>query len=117
MSPMSEDGALAAAIRGLQLGKVKSMPSSLAGRLGFGVSPGYSSLPAMPTQIMARMGSGVWADRDDEEPVMERVESGRDLRAKMFERIRKDNGLVPMVGSDEPGADCPDVGWVSDLVQ
>jgi hypothetical protein len=29
----------------------------------------------------------------EEEPVMERVESGRDLRAKMFEKLSRENPL------------------------
>ncbi|KAI4380726.1 hypothetical protein MLD38_006887 [Melastoma candidum] len=116
MSPSSEAGALAAVIRGLQLGKARSTPSSLGARLGFGVSPsGFSSLPVTPTQVMGRLGPGIWGEVEDEEPVMERVESGRGLRARIFERIRKDNGLI--TAAEESGSDCPDVGWVSDLIK
>ncbi|KAJ9547835.1 hypothetical protein OSB04_020378 [Centaurea solstitialis] len=42
---------------------------------------------------------------------MERVESGRDLRAKMFEKLSKENGV------DGPGeGPNPDVGWISELI-
>jgi hypothetical protein len=46
---------------------------------------------------------------------MERVESGRDLRAKMFEKLSKENSL----GRADPGAStgAPDVGWISELVK
>lgn len=47
---------------------------------------------------------------------MERVESGRDLRAKMFEKLSKENSLgrVDEMGL---GSGAPDVDWVSDLVE
>ncbi|XP_018725834.2 uncharacterized protein LOC104440064 [Eucalyptus grandis] len=52
--------------------------------------------------------------RCEEEPLMERVESGRDLRAKMYAKLSKGNSLdgANLVG---PGSG-PDVGWVSELV-
>jgi hypothetical protein len=42
---------------------------------------------------------------------MERVESGRDLRVKMFEKLSKENLVDPGFGSNTP-----DVDWVSELV-
>ncbi|KAE8654673.1 Zinc finger CCCH domain-containing protein 23 [Hibiscus syriacus] len=48
------------------------------------------------------------------EPVMERVESGRDLRAKMFEELSKENSLERVNPGHSAGA--PDLDWVSDLV-
>ncbi|XP_039165778.1 zinc finger CCCH domain-containing protein 2-like [Eucalyptus grandis] len=52
--------------------------------------------------------------RCEEEPLMERVESGRDLRAKMYAKLSKGNSLD---GSDLVGSGSgPDVGWVSELV-
>ncbi|CAN1147998.1 Zinc finger CCCH domain-containing protein 20 [Linum perenne] len=49
---------------------------------------------------------------------MERVESGRDIRARMFERLSKENNMVERgkqgMGPSDGG---PDVDWVSDLVQ
>lgn len=52
----------------------------------------------------------------EEEPVMERVESGRDLRAKMFEKLSKENQLDRVDPNPEEGSN-PDVGWVSELVK
>ncbi|CAN6331670.1 unnamed protein product [Urochloa humidicola] len=57
----------------------------------------------------------------DQEPVMERVESGRALREKVFERLSKEAtvpGDVAAAGVAEGGAPAaaPDVGWVSDLI-
>jgi hypothetical protein len=49
---------------------------------------------------------------EEEEPAMERVESGRDLRAKMYAKLSKENSLARV---DSVGA-CPDIGWVSELV-
>lgn len=47
-----------------------------------------------------------------EEPAMERVESGRDLRARMYAKLSKENSMG-RVGRVDSG---PDVGWVSELV-
>ncbi|KAI4377842.1 hypothetical protein MLD38_015412 [Melastoma candidum] len=49
---------------------------------------------------------------EDEEIQMERVESGRDLRARIYAKLSKDNSLERARG--EAG---PDVGWVSELVK
>jgi hypothetical protein len=46
---------------------------------------------------------------------MERVESGRDLRAKMFEKLREENSLE-RVDPTQASAGAPDVGWISELV-
>ncbi|KAK7351256.1 hypothetical protein VNO77_10569 [Canavalia gladiata] len=43
----------------------------------------------------------------EEEPAMERVESGRDLRAKMYAKLSRENSIGP----------APDIGWVSELVK
>jgi hypothetical protein len=52
-----------------------------------------------------------------EEPVMERVESGRALREKVFERLSKDAATVPNDTSANATAEgAPDVGWVTDLI-
>lgn len=99
-----------ASMRQLQLGKVRQMPSAswgvgVGGSWGGGggsmfCSPratGFCSLPATPTAAAGCMEAE------------ERVESGRALRAKMFQRLSKESGLE----EENP----PDVGWVSDLVK
>jgi hypothetical protein len=48
----------------------------------------------------------------DEEPV-ERVESGRALRTKVFERLSREGAVS---GDFTAGIGGPDVGWVSDLI-
>ncbi|KAL9224564.1 hypothetical protein vseg_000586 [Gypsophila vaccaria] len=125
---------LAASLRSLQLSKVKSMPTPWAsgspvygsprgGGVGLG-SPvsraGFFSLPNTPT----RPGrGGFWDSKEsvEEDPVMERVESGRELRTRMFEKLSKENPLSGP-GSDSghvgfvSGPDL-DLGWVSDLIE
>ncbi|KAE8671446.1 Zinc finger CCCH domain-containing protein 20 [Hibiscus syriacus] len=113
-------------LRNLQLGKVKSFqvgcgsPSSPS---GFGsprsalIRPGFCSLPSTPTRNATLPGIGyldTWDKVCEEEPVMERVESGRDLRAKMFEKLSKENSLERVNPGHSTGA--PDLDWVSDLV-
>ncbi|VVB11198.1 unnamed protein product [Arabis nemorensis] len=115
-----------ASFRNLQFEKVKSFPSSYNNPLrcyhsGFGsprgslLGPGNQSLPTTPT----RPGNlDFWENGFEEEPGTERVvESGRELRAKMFEKLSKENCMDridpdPYQNLDE----APDVGWVSDLV-
>ncbi|KAL2500990.1 Zinc finger CCCH domain-containing protein 49 [Forsythia ovata] len=127
---------MVASLRKLQLNQVKSMPSPLnrqvgcssgLGSLAFPMSrPGYFSLPTTPTRAVSRPGIGyfdAWDENDgSEEPMMERVESGRDLRAKMFEKLSKDNPLDRDAPNPNPNpnpsdAPNPDVDWISDLVK
>ncbi|MED6161274.1 hypothetical protein PIB30_059297 [Stylosanthes scabra] len=137
MSPMmrslgsSNISDMVASLRNLQLGKVKSMPNSnrnvTVGSPGFGsprgsvIRPGFCSLPATPTQVPGRVGSNcfeLWEQSFEEEPVMERVESGRDIRAKMFEKLSKENSLDGSgSGSGHQSGGIPDLGWVSELVK
>ncbi|XP_050377908.1 zinc finger CCCH domain-containing protein 20-like [Argentina anserina] len=121
---------MVASMRNLQLGKVKSLPRNWDVQVGSSpgfvsprgsmLRPGFCSLPCTPTRVPARSAIGFldFCDEGCEEEVpMERVESGRDLRAKMFERLREENSLG-RVGSAQ-GQGCsvaPDVGWVSELV-
>lgn len=115
---------MVASLRQLQLSKVKSAPSSWCVHMGspggFGsprasiIRPGFCSLPSTPTRAPKRHGLG-FVDLFEEEPAMERVESGRDLRAKMFEKLSKENSLDrPDPSASGAG---PDVGWVSELVK
>ena len=77
-------------------------------------------MPTTPTRAPTRTGMGyfdVWDQGGcEEETPMERVESGRGLRAKMFEKLREENSLDRVdPGTSTSGA--PDVGWVSELVK
>ncbi|XP_027355694.1 zinc finger CCCH domain-containing protein 20-like [Abrus precatorius] len=47
----------------------------------------------------------------EEEPAMERVESGRDLRAKIYAKLSRENSIGPF------STPAPDIGWVSELVK
>ncbi|KAL1210664.1 Zinc finger CCCH domain-containing protein 49 [Cardamine amara subsp. amara] len=106
--------------RNLQLNKVKSFPHNNQLRCyqsGFGsprgsiLGPGLHSLPTTPT----RPGNlDIW--EYEEEPVMEQVvESGRELRAKMLEKLSKEN-CMGRVDPDPDQSEAPDVGWVSELL-
>lgn len=119
-----------ASLRQLQLNRLNSMPSSYNVQMGSPVLgsprrpvtlPGFCSLPATPTGDSTRPRNrcfDLWEKGEcEEEPVMERVESGRDLRVKMFERLSKENPLDPVNPNPNPGGSNPDVGWVSDLIQ
>lgn len=110
-------------LRNLQLGKVKSMPTSYGLNINgsvFGsprgpiLRPGFCSLPSTPTS-RAMNRAGVFDLACEEEPAMERVESGRDLRVKMFEKLSKENPLERVDATTTTGSG-PDVGWVSELV-
>ncbi|KAF7148669.1 hypothetical protein RHSIM_Rhsim03G0235400 [Rhododendron simsii] len=111
---------LSVMVRRLQLNKVKSMPSSWGVQMGsprFALTrPVFSSLPTTPTNRIGsfdhfeKVGSG-----SEEEPVMERVESGKGLRAKMFEKLSRENPLDRV--DPAPASWGPDVGWVSELVK
>jgi len=119
--------------RSLRLSKVKSLPKPwVGGSKVFGSPPltgtGSLSLPATPT----RPGGGylgLWGDKykkksgdgkeGEEEPVMERVESGREVRVRMFEKLSKENSFNGSVSGSNPieaSESGPDFGWVSDLV-
>ncbi|ESW24939.1 hypothetical protein PHAVU_004G173600 [Phaseolus vulgaris] len=118
---------MVASLRNLQLGKMKSMPHNRnvsVGSPGYGsprgsvLRPGFCSLPTTPTQQPARSGVNyldIWEQSVEEEPVMERVESGRGIRAKMFEKLSKENSLEGSGSGHGSGA--PDVEWVSELVK
>lgn len=133
--PMSPGGSLgpksvnelASSIRGLQIGKprLSMSPPSWGSQMGSGfcsprspstLRPGFMSLPSTPTRIPTRSGLGaldLWDQGCEEEPVMERVESGRVLRARIYAKLSKENSL----GRVESSTQCPDLGWVSELVK
>lgn len=109
--PMTPRG-LAESMRNMQIGMVRGgMRSMQMGSPGFGsprspsvLRPGFMSLPTTPT----RSGAAVFDQYCEEEPAMERVESGRDLRARIYAKLSMENSL-------DSGA--PDVGWVSELLK
>ncbi|KAG2616874.1 zinc finger CCCH domain-containing protein 35-like [Panicum virgatum] len=137
-SPVNE---VLASLRQLRLGgggSPRSAPSGgsfLAGYpFGSPKSPAalYSlpSPPTRPSPVTVTTPSGatvMTVERlnlgliGDEEPVMERVESGRALREKVFERLSKeatvpnDTAAAANAEGAAPAA-APDVGWVSDLI-
>ncbi|KAH7853785.1 hypothetical protein Vadar_006546 [Vaccinium darrowii] len=114
---------MVASLRLSQLNKVKSMPSSWGVQMGLGsprlgmTRPVFSSLPSTPTGAMSLNGIGSFDGfkkggsraGSDEEPVMERVESGRDLRAKMFEKLSRENPLDRV--DTAPASSATDVGY------
>lgn len=98
-SPVNE---VLMSLRKLQLSKVKSLPCERrdggAGSGFGGAKSGFYSLPATP------VGAGGGGEEG------ERVESGRGIRAKMYERFSRESGL------GQEGGPGQDVGWVSELV-
>ncbi|KAK9273462.1 hypothetical protein L1049_018272 [Liquidambar formosana] len=120
--PFNSVNELVANIRGLQLGKVKMSPpawgvSGFCSPRGSNLRPGFCSLPSTPTRTQTRSGLGcldLWDNNTcEEEPAMERVESGRDLRAKIYAKLSKENSVDRV----DSGAAAPDVGWISELVK
>ncbi|PIN01211.1 hypothetical protein CDL12_26283 [Handroanthus impetiginosus] len=89
-----------ASLRQLEIHKVNSMPSCWK-------SGGFSPRVKMTTHAVTRSGIGYFDGWDEEEPVMVRVESGRDLRARMFEKLIRENPLDRV--HSEPNSN-PDVG-------
>ncbi|GMJ07368.1 tandem zinc finger 3, Arabidopsis thaliana oxidation-related zinc finger 2 [Hibiscus trionum] len=103
---------MVASLRNLKLGRQplsSSWNSTQAGCYspppppGFGspraavIRPGFFSLPNTPTRGMTRPGIGypdIWDKACEEEAVAERVESGRNIRAMMLEKLSKENFLV-----------------------
>ncbi|XP_022842571.1 zinc finger CCCH domain-containing protein 20-like [Olea europaea var. sylvestris] len=123
-----------ASLRQLQLNKVKSIPPSRNLQVGCSSSglgsprfpitrPGCFSLPTTPTKSLTRASLG-YADpweKDvgyEEEPAMERIESGRDLRDQMFEKLSKENplGNWPSLNANQAQVPNHDVDWVSDML-
>ncbi|XP_052210626.1 zinc finger CCCH domain-containing protein 20-like [Diospyros lotus] len=119
MNPVS---GLAESMRNLQVGKTRPSWGLQTGsgycspRSPSTFRPGFLSLPVTPTRPTNRAGLGVfdlWDQKCEEEPVMERVESGKGLRAKIYAKLSKENSLDRV----EPAPPGPDFGWVSELVK
>jgi hypothetical protein len=115
-----------ASLRQLRLGTASSSPSggwggypASAAAYGSPTAGGLYSLPSTPTALATASGYmpnleplDVSFGGGDEEPV-ERVESGRALRAKVFERLSREGAVSCYPAAGTGG---PDVGWVSDLI-
>ncbi|WOL01810.1 zinc finger CCCH domain-containing protein 2-like [Canna indica] len=100
---------IVASLRQLQLSKVKSLPSSWGLQAvngtfgsprgaGAGFRARFCSMPTTPTTTTVAMSNGGvgWFDGVDggfaeEAELVERVESGRALRAELFEKLVDDN--------------------------
>lgn len=123
-------------LRQLRLGSPRSAPSCAsflpAGyQYGSPKSPAAAaaaalySLPSTPTRlspvtVTTASGATVTVEPLDlglieEEQPMERVESGRALREKVFERLSKEATVSTDAAAAAAGV-APDVGWVSDLI-
>lgn len=123
---------IVASLHHLQLNKVKSVPpvrgvqinsGFLSPRAVSSLRPAFNSLPSTPTEALTRSGIGklnFWDSIDslEEEPVMDRVESGKELRAKIYEKLSKENCLDRVDRDDrvDSAGQGPDVGWVSELL-
>jgi len=71
--------------------------------------PGFFSLPSTPKAVtLPGFGLDLWETCLEEEPVMERVESGRGIRARIYAKLSKENSLDRVD---------PDMSWVSELVK
>ncbi|XP_050363165.1 zinc finger CCCH domain-containing protein 20-like isoform X2 [Argentina anserina] len=109
---LSSVNELVASMRGFKLAKMQMSPPSWVGSpRGPLIRPDFFSLPSTPTR-----GPGpfdLWEHSLAEEPEMERVESGRDLRARMYAKLSKENSMGRV---DPAGVSGPYVDWVSELV-
>ncbi|CAL1354865.1 unnamed protein product [Linum trigynum] len=116
-------------LRNLQLGKVKSLPSAWIGagggggggsryrspRVGSLLRPGFCSVPTTSSGL--GYSADFWDKVCEEEPAMERVESARDIRARMFDKISKENMLERGGPRPYSAVGGLDVDWISELVQ
>lgn len=104
MSPVSSLGynsvsELSSSVRNLHLtGSGFCSPRSMST-----LRPGFGSLPSTPTRNPTRNGINAFDIWEDgvclEEPVMERVESGKEIRAKIYAKLSRENSLVGRVDS------------------
>ncbi|XP_051136840.1 zinc finger CCCH domain-containing protein 20-like [Andrographis paniculata] len=126
---------LTESLRELQLSKMKMGMGLSPGGLGLGLGlrsprgpstgrPGFMSLPSTPVRSVNRSGLNPFDAWEvsfcEEEPAMERVESGRALRERIYAKLGRENSLDRVGRSDTPGsaaAQAPDFGWVSELVK
>ncbi|KAI4337107.1 hypothetical protein L6164_015560 [Bauhinia variegata] len=83
------------AMRNVQLDNTNTPASARSRHCGpvFGqtIRPGRFSLTSSPTKT--KSGLDIWDQSSKEEPPMERVQSGRDIRARMYAKLSKENSL------------------------
>jgi hypothetical protein len=110
--PVSPVNDAVASLRQLRLGRAYGSPKFTP----TAPSPVTITTPSGATfMTIDRLNLGLL--EEVEEPVMERVESGRALREKVFERLSKDAATVPNDTAANATAEAaPDVGWVTDLI-
>lgn len=106
MSPIGQNSVneLTSSVRNMQIGSGARLGGSVFGspRNMSTLRPGFASLPTTPTRNPTRSGLNpfeLW-DTMNEEPVMERVESGKDIRAKLYAKLSRENSLA---GRVDPG--------------
>nr|XP_043627965.1 zinc finger CCCH domain-containing protein 20-like [Erigeron canadensis] len=122
MSPIGQNSVneLTSSVRNMRIGSGFGSPRNMST-----LRPGFASLPSTPTrksildptrELNRDSGRPVnvfdlWERmNEEEEPVMERVESGKDIRAKMYAKLCRENSLAGRVESS--GTDCGSwVGW------
>ncbi|EPS57796.1 hypothetical protein M569_17020, partial [Genlisea aurea] len=127
--PVSPSGSmtlsqLASSMRSLHINKMK-LNLGLSGSppswgLGVGspptVRPGFISLPSTPIPAGKTPRGLAWGPPYEEEPEVERVESGKELRERIYAKLGKENSLH-RVGRVDPSVNLvQDFGWVGELV-
>lgn len=83
------------------------------------IRPGSWSIPSTPIDSLngsGRVAFDTWKISREEEQVMERVESGRQLREKLYAKLGKENSLERVGRANFTGTG-PDLEWVSDRVK
>ncbi|KAG8381838.1 hypothetical protein BUALT_Bualt05G0014400 [Buddleja alternifolia] len=111
---------LAASIRRLQINRTKMSGVATSWGLDIGsprnpttTRPGFASLPSTPIRSVSGLSVfDACGMSIEEEPLMERVESGRELRERIYAKLGRENSL-DRVNSAGP---VPDFEWVSELV-
>ncbi|XP_073134261.1 zinc finger CCCH domain-containing protein 23-like [Henckelia pumila] len=124
-SPSVTINQLTESLQGLQMNRIKMGMSPPTWKPGFGsprspstIRPGFSSMPSTPIGSLNRsglVGFEAWEIPCEEEQMMERVESGRLLREKLYAKLGKENSLERARRVDFTGTGS-DSGWVSDRV-
>ncbi|KAL2940165.1 Zinc finger CCCH domain-containing protein 20 [Bienertia sinuspersici] len=122
LSPSYGVNELANAMRELQIKKFGMGPthSTPSRNVWAGLQMGSPSSPrggymGPTTPCPGRAGLFDPSAEEEEEVPMERVESGKDLRARIYAKLSKENSLV--CDRVDSVSSAPDFGWVSELVK